>query len=55
MGFFSKLKEKFTEQVDKVQEKVSSVISQAGEAIKFDKIKDGLQKARKSFIDKFQV
>jgi fused signal recognition particle receptor len=54
MGFFSKLKEKFTEQVDKVQEKVSSVISQASEAIKFDKIKDGLQKTRKSFIDKFQ-
>jgi fused signal recognition particle receptor len=55
MSFFSKLKEKFTEQVDKVQEKVSSVISQAGEAIKFDKIKDGLQKTRLSFIDKFQV
>lgn len=55
MGFFSKLKEKFTEQVDKVQEKVSSVISQAGEAIRFDKIKDGLQKTRLTFIDKFQA
>ncbi|MDX9789650.1 MAG: signal recognition particle-docking protein FtsY [Candidatus Kapabacteria bacterium] len=54
MGFFSKLKEKFTEQVDKVQEKVSTVIAQAGETIKFDKIKDGLQKTRMSFIDKFQ-
>jgi fused signal recognition particle receptor len=54
MGFFSKLKEKFTEQVDKVQEKVSSVIAQAGEVVKFDKIKDGLKKTRKSFIDKFQ-
>lgn len=55
MGFFSKLKEKFAEQVDKVQEKVSSVISQAGEAIRFDKIKDGLQKTRLTFIDKFQA
>lgn len=55
MSFFSKLKEKFTEQVDKVQEKVSSVISQAGEAIKFEKIKEGLQKTRLSFIDKFQA
>ncbi len=54
MGFFSKFKEKFSEQVDKVQEKVNTVISQAGEAIKFDKIRDGLQKTRKSFIDKFQ-
>lgn len=54
MGFFSKLKEKFTEQVDKVQEKVSAVISQAGDVIKFDKIKDGLKKSRMSFIDKFQ-
>ncbi|MBX3042706.1 MAG: signal recognition particle-docking protein FtsY [Candidatus Kapabacteria bacterium] len=55
MSFFSKLKEKFTEKVDKVQEKVSTVISQAGNAIKFDKIKDGLQKTRVSFIDKFQA
>lgn len=54
MGFFSKFKEKFSEQVDKVQEKVNTVISQAGEAIKFDKIRDGLQKTRKSFFDKFQ-
>ncbi len=54
MSFFSKLKEKFAEQADKVQEKVSSVLSQASEAIKYVKIKDGLQKTRKSFVDKFQ-
>lgn len=55
MSFFSKLKEKFSEQVDKVQEKVSAVISQAGDVMKFEKIKDGLQKTRASFIDKFQA
>jgi fused signal recognition particle receptor len=54
MGFFSKLKEKFTEQVDKVSEKVSQVVAQAGEAIKFTKIKDGLTKTRHSFMDKFK-
>ena len=39
MGFFSKLKEKFTTQVDKVSEKVSQVVTQTTEAIKFNKIK----------------
>lgn len=55
MSFFSKIKEKFSEQVDKVQEKVSAVISQASDVMKFEKIKDGLHKTRVSFIDKFQA
>ncbi len=54
MGFFSKLKEKFTTQVDKVSEKVSQVVTQTTEAIKFNKIKDGLEKTRNNLFDKFK-
>ena len=54
MGFFSKLKEKFTQQVDKVTEKVSQVVTQTTEAVKFTKIKDGLEKTRKNLFDKFK-
>ncbi len=54
MGFFSKLKEKFTEKVDKVTEKVSQVVTQTTEAIKFNKIKDGLEKTRTNLFNKFK-
>ena len=59
MGFFSKLKEKFTQQVDKVteivSEKVNSVVEKAAETLKIDKLKEGLSKTRKSFVDKFKL
>ncbi|PKL85262.1 MAG: signal recognition particle-docking protein FtsY [Ignavibacteriae bacterium HGW-Ignavibacteriae-1] len=54
MSFFSKLKDKFNTQVDKVSEKVNSVITQAGTALKLDKVKTGLDKTRKTFLDKFK-
>jgi fused signal recognition particle receptor len=54
MGFFSKLKEKFTQQVDKVTEKVTQVVEQTTEALKFNKIKDGLEKTRKNLFNQFK-
>lgn len=54
MGFFSNLKEKFTQQIDKVTEKVNEVVSQTTEAIKFTKIKDGLEKTRKNLFHSFK-
>jgi len=54
MGFFSKLKEKFTQQVDKVAEKVTQVVEQTTEALKFNKIKDGLEKTRKNLFNQFK-
>ncbi len=69
MGFFQKLKEKVTQQVDKVTEQVekaseriseavSSAVEKTTEAVKsaigFEKIKEGLSKTRKSFVDKLQ-
>ncbi len=54
MSFFSKIKEKFAAQVDKVAEKVNEAINQAGNALKLDKIVTGLDKTRKSFFDKFK-
>ncbi len=59
MGFFSKLKDKFTQQVDKVteivSEKVNSVVEKAAETLKIDKLKEGLTKTRKSFVEKFKL
>lgn len=58
MGFFSKLKESFTKQVDKVSEivnqKVESVVEKTTEVLKFNKLKSGLEKTRKSLFDKFK-
>lgn len=54
MGFFSKLKEKFTQQVDKVTEKVTQVVEQTTEALKYNKIKDGLEKTRKNLFNQFK-
>jgi len=63
MGFFSKIKEKFNKQVDKVTESVQTKVSEAvkatteavkssTEVFKFNKVKDGMKKTRKSFLDK---
>lgn len=52
MGFFSKFKEKISKQVDKISESVSSVVEKTTEALKLNKIKTGLDKTRKSFVDK---
>ncbi len=41
MGFF-----------DKIKKSVDSAVKSAGEALSFDKLKDGLEKTRKSFSDK---
>lgn len=69
MGFFQKFKEKVTQQVEKVTESVekasekvtsavSNVVEKTTEAVKtaigFEKIKDGLSKTRKSFVDSLQ-
>lgn len=59
MGFFSKFKDKVSQRVDKVTEqvnkKVTDVVDQTGEALRFNKIKDGLSKTRKSFLTRFQT
>lgn len=52
MGFFSRLKEKVSKQYDKVSEKVSKTVEKTGDALRFNKIKSGLSKTRKSFLDK---
>ncbi len=44
MGFFKKLKEK-----------VSEVVQQTGDALKFDKLKEGLKKTRESFVDNIKA
>jgi fused signal recognition particle receptor len=58
MGLFSRFKEKVSSSFDKVTEqvnkKVGDVISQTGEALKFKKIKGGLEKTRNNLISKFE-
>lgn len=57
MGLFSKFKEKVSSNFDKVSEqvnkKVSDVVTQTSEALKFKKIRGGLEKTRNSLISRF--
>lgn len=58
MGLFSKFKEKVSKSFDKVTEqvnkKVGDIVTQTGEALKFNKIKSGLEKTRKSLVSRFE-
>lgn len=61
MGFFNRLKDKFSQQVDKVSEsvnkaveKTSDAIKQSTEALRFNKTKKGLKKTRKNFLERIQ-
>ncbi len=66
MGFFDKIKEKVSGVTDSVSEKLNNVTDSTNkaidnalhktvEALKFDKLKNGLSKTRDSFVDKIQV
>ncbi len=59
MGFFDKLKEKVSSVTSTVTNAVTSAVNTAvektTEALKFDKLKEGLTKTRDSFVDKIQV
>jgi fused signal recognition particle receptor len=59
MGFFDKIKEKVSSVTSSVTNAVTSAVNTAvektSEALKFDKLKDGLTKTRDSFVDKIQL
>ncbi len=70
MGFFNKLKEKVSSvtssvsnavtnavetAVEKTSTAISSAVEKTTEALKFNKLKEGLSKTRDSFVDKIQV
>ena len=52
MGFFSKFKEKLGKRVDEISKNVDSIVEKTGEALKFEKIRGGLDKTRKSFVER---
>ncbi|MCX6153542.1 MAG: signal recognition particle-docking protein FtsY [Candidatus Kapabacteria bacterium] len=59
MGFFQKLKEKVSSVVQSASEAVSNVAQQAviqtGDALGFNKLKEGLSKTRNNFFSKIQA
>jgi len=54
MGLFDKLKKKVTQVVQSTTEAISEAVQSTTEALGFNKIKEGLEKTRKSFVEKIQ-
>ncbi|MFW5662882.1 MAG: signal recognition particle receptor subunit alpha, partial [Bacteroidota bacterium] len=55
MGFFSKFKEKISKQVEKAGENFNKAVKDTGEAFRFKKVREGLEKTRKSFVENIQA
>lgn len=54
MGFFDKIKQKVTQAVQSTTDAISDAVQSTSEAFGFTKIKEGLEKTRKSFVEKIQ-